>query len=203
VANPSLTPEIRKRLSDEIVFLRDTWTQLSSLFATSDETIKLLNATAPWFFVTVRRVFMREVVLGISRLTDSASSFGNPNLTIRVLLDDPAIDAIPDLRLQLTAAVEGAVTAAASVRAHRNKYIAHLDHATAMGTPATPLPDLLRTEIAGAISALESAYNLHGVRVLNSAMHFSIFGPSDADDLVEVLRGSDRWREWLELQDVE
>ena len=138
---PPLTPELRKRLCDELVYLRDTWTQLSSLFATSDEVISVLNATAPSFFAGVRRVYMREVLLAISRLTDPARVSGRDSLTIRALLEDPAVDSFPGLRGELTDAIDGAVAAAAPARAHRNKYIAHLDNATAIGALPQPLPE--------------------------------------------------------------
>ena len=62
----------------------------------------MLNACARWFFALTQRVLLREVLLGISRLTDSVKTGRFDNLVIGSLLQDPAVDKHPGLRQKLT-----------------------------------------------------------------------------------------------------
>jgi hypothetical protein len=78
--------DVRNKLFDEIVLLTDLWTQYNVLFMTSRETVDRLNDHARWFFRTVQRTFVHELILGISRITDPAASLGRKNVTLAALL---------------------------------------------------------------------------------------------------------------------
>ena len=149
------SPESRKRLYDEIVILHDSWAQYRFLFTESNERMQLLNVCGSWFFRTTQRNLLREVVLGISRLTDPIKTGKFDNLTIGMLLLDLSIDSHIGLRDRLDAAVAAAIGAADPMRPHRHKYIAHLDHPTALGSAVSPIPALARQQITDAINALD------------------------------------------------
>ena len=192
---------VRKRLWDELVIAHDSWEQYVTLFAHSDERVRMLNACAGWFFATTQRTLLREVILSISRLTDPIKSGSFDNLVIASLLSDSAIDSHDGLRDAMQAAVDAAVSKAASVRVHRNKYVAHLDHATALGTGDQPLPGLRREDISEAIDLLEKAYNLHGLRVHQSQAFFDVGSMGSVPALLKILESSERWTKWRELHD--
>ena len=144
---------------------------------------------------------MREVILGVSRLTDPLKTGGYENLVISRLLEDPLVAQYPGLREELSAAIEKAIVAAGPLRAHRNKYIAHLDHATAIGSPDAPLPGLKRETISDAIQALEAAYNIHGLRIRESHTFFDLSPTGGADALLASLESSTTWKDWQALQE--
>lgn len=193
----------RERLWNEIVLVNDAWAQYQHLYGSSSERVQILNGCARWFFALTQRALLREVILGISRLTDRVRSGSFDNLVIGCLLLDPAVDQYEGLRAELASAVQLAVSAASDVRAHRNKYIAHLDHATALGSPDAPLPKLPRAGITVAIDALGTAYNLHGKRIHSSHAFMDLQPLGGADALVRALESSERWRLLQTLQKSE
>jgi hypothetical protein len=188
---------IHKRLSDELVLLHDAWDQYQFLFGASEERVRMLNVCASWFFSLNQRVLLRETVLGISRLTDAQTTGQYDNLVLASLLLDPALDALPAVKADLNAAIENAVAAAGTVRVHRNKSIAHLDYATAIG--AEPLPGVSRRSISEVIEKMESAYKIHGQRVRKTDTDFVVYSLSSARALVEILEQSDRWKRYQKL----
>lgn len=195
-----LSDTTRRRLNDEIAMLRNTWDQFSTLFSAGIPRIEVLNACAPWFFGLTQRVFLRDVVLGISRLTDPPSQGAHRNLVIRLLLDDPAVDTHRGLRKRLEAAVDEAYRLALPIRKHRDKYIAHLDHKTAVSTPGTVLPVVPYSAITASIHALEHSYNVHGCAVHSADTSFSMSPLGDAKALVSALETSERWRTWERIR---
>jgi hypothetical protein len=201
---PTLTApefdESRKRLWDEIVMLHDVWDQYEELFAHSPDRVRMLNACAGWFFNLTQRVLLRETILGISRVTDPAKMRAFENLTLEFLLRDPALADLPVVEADLRAAITKAVEAATSIRKHRNKYIAHLDRRTAIGTPDEPLPGLPRGSLEAAIKAIEDAYQVHSQRVRDSHTFFDVGAPLGAKALLKILESSERWRLYRELR---
>jgi len=118
----------RKRLWDEIVLLHDAREQYLLLFGHSPERLEMLNACAAWFFGLVQRALLREQILGISRLTDPVKMGAKTNLVLRSLLADPALLGKGAVLAELEVAIGEAEATAKPIRAHRHKYIAHLDH---------------------------------------------------------------------------
>ena len=82
--------DTRTRIWNEIVSLHDAWAQYRYLFNESNERVQLLNTCASWFFATTQRLLMREVILGISRLTDPVKFGRFDNLVLSSLLLSPA-----------------------------------------------------------------------------------------------------------------
>lgn len=188
----------RKRLWDELVSLHDTWAEYNYLYGDKDR-VRLLNACAPAFFARHERLLLREVILGISRLTDPPKTGKFDNLVLESLVLDPAVAEHEGLREELEPAIKAAVTAAAPIRTHRNKYIAHLDHGTAIGSPSEPLPGLKGKAITAVVTAMGEVYNVHGGRVRESHAFFESSSLGGADALVRILEKSERWRLWREI----
>lgn len=188
---------IRKQLWNDLVNLHDAWAQYRFLFH-DEERVRMLNACARWFFGLTQRLLLRDVILGISRLTDPVQSGKHSNLVIASHLLDPAVDQHPGLREQLQAMVDDATRIASSIRVHRHKYIAHRDHATALGAEDAPLPGIRSATITEAITAMEDAYNIHGATIHESHASFELTPIGGADALVRILEASERWQKWKE-----
>lgn len=188
----------RKKLWDELVILHDIWAQYVYLFNESEERIRLLNACARWFFGTTQRLMMREVILGISRLTDPRKTGKHANLVLSSLLDDPGINHHQGLRAELEKAIEKVKVAAAPIRHHRDKYIAHLDEGTAVEATRHPLPGIKKGLIRQVIDDMGAVYNMHGSRTRDSHAFFELTALGSAQSLVEILVGSPRWAKWQE-----
>src|SRR6266545_2453164 len=134
----------RKRLWDELVNLHHAWEQYLKLYAHSEDRVKLLNASVRSFFAGLQRLLIRDVILSVSRLTDPPHSRGKANLVLSTMLDDPRLADRPQLKNQLESEISEVRKMAGPVRKHRNTYVAHLDHATAVGTSVDPLPGVTR-----------------------------------------------------------
>ena len=190
----------RSRLFDQLVMLHEHWAQWQKLFGESKERVTLLNACAPWFFNVLQGLLIREVLLAISRLTDPVGSGQRTNLVIRTLLSDPALKQRPEVTTELESAVIASEQAAEKFRTHRNKYIAHLDHAVAVGSGERLVPGVSAEEITDVVQKLEEAYNAHGVSMRETTTFFDLTPLGGVDALVRALEGSDRWAKWQELQ---
>ncbi len=190
---------VTKRLFDALVHLHDAWDHYQFLYGESPERVRMLNACAGWFFALTQRLLLQDTILGISRLTDSTKTGGQENLVLSSLLRDPALQEKPETKADLKGAIDDAVRTAAPVRLHRHKYVAHLDHATALGAADEPLPGLSRTRITEVIGKLESAYNVHSQRVRDTHTFFDLAPLGGGNALVTILEHSDRWKRYQEL----
>ena len=186
----------RQRLWDELVAIHDSWHQYRYLYVESRERVRMLNACARWFFASVQRLLVRDVILGISRLTDPLTVGGFDNLVLRRLVLDPAVSQHDGLAEQLKRLISDVETRAAPIRKHRNKYIAHLDHATAVNPADNVLPGVSVSEISGLIESMEAIYNLHGGRVRQSDSEFALAAMGSVESLALVLEGSERWKKF-------
>lgn len=81
-AMPTPLGEIHHELHEEVSWLHLKWNQFRALYASTDETIDLLNATAPTFFKNQCRIMWEDALLHLCRVTDRPKSCGKPTLTI-------------------------------------------------------------------------------------------------------------------------
>jgi hypothetical protein len=196
------TPEsfdaARGRLLNELVLLHDAWDQYMILGA-SPQNAAVLNKCASWFFGLVQRTVLREVLLGLSRVTDPMGKGKRLNLVLDTLLHDPALESRPDVHSAITEAIATAKKTVAPMRIHRHKYIAHLDHAVALGDTSELVKGVTTEGITAAIRAVEEPYRIHSLRVRGIDPSFEVASLGDATALLKVLENSDRWRRHLEL----
>jgi hypothetical protein len=191
---PEEFEESRNRLFDQLVLLDDAWATYRYLFGTSQERVRILNACAHWYFALTQRLLLAETILGISRLTDRPTTAGQENLVLDRLLEDPALEERTTLKAGLAAAIADARAAAAPIRAHRHKYVAHLDRDLAIGKPEEPLPGLSRESITAVIQKLQAVYNLHGNGLRRVDTSFELHPLAGADALLHILEASERWK---------
>lgn len=177
------------RLLHEIVTVRNTWDQFETLYF-DPESVRLLNISASWFFAVTQRVLLDDILIRVSRLADTPKI---ENLTIDVLLRDPALVSRPAIQAELEQAIQLARGKAEKIRRHRHKTLAHLDYKTAVGT-ASPLPELLNREILEAISALEDTYRLYRQRLHDTHVDLTLHAAGDASALVRTLAAAEGWQ---------
>jgi hypothetical protein len=191
-------PAAVHRLLQELVTAQDTWDQFETLYFNT-ENVRLLNATAPFFFAIAQRVLLDDVVLRVSRLVDTPRQ---ENLTINILLRDPGLATKPDIEAELERAIKEARDKADKMRRHRNKTIAHLDYGTAVRT-AKPLPTVVNREIVEALRALEAVYRLYRQRLHDTDIDFTAHIPGDASALVRTLAAAEGWELRREKEDLD
>ena len=192
--DPEAYEAARKRLWDDLVQLNDHWHQYVTLYASEPETVDLLNKHARWFFGSLQRSLIRDLILGISRLTDGPGSGDRTNLVLTELLRDPKLTAHPELAQELTARIEAVRKRATPVREHRHKYIAHRDHAVALGRTEDLLPAIRRDLMEGLLLEMIAIYELHGLRLHETSYVFELAALGSVEALVTSLKRADLWR---------
>ena len=114
-------------LDRELLWVQLKWEEYKALFATSPESVELLNTLAPFFWWNIQTVMWEDVLLHISRLTDAPKK----RLTVKQLpnlcRDDESV------REELEKRIADAVSATRFARDWRNRRIAHRDLETALG----------------------------------------------------------------------
>lgn len=197
---PEAFDDARRRLWNELVGVHDSWYQYEVL-GESPERAAMLSACAGWFFGLVQRLLLREVLLGLSRLTDNAATGRNTNLVLHTLLQDPALIAHPETARRISDAIATATSAVAPMRVHRHKYIAHLDHAVALGQPGSLPSGVSRETISAAVNLVEEPYRIHSRTIRESEPSFEVSTTGGAPALIRILETSDRWQRFKQIQE--
>jgi hypothetical protein len=161
-------------LWQELAQLHMTWSEFVELFGKKKSRIELLNNAAPYFFRMVQDRLWEAVCLHIARLTDPSNSLGRKdrsNLTIQNLPD--LIDDAT-LKAEVKKRCEAAIAVTAFARDWRNRRIAHRDLDLAMGTSATPLPDVPLKEVNDALGSFEAVLNALAGHFFKSETRFGL-----------------------------
>src|SRR5512144_2855527 len=85
--------QLHYELWNELAWIHAKWKQYHRLYGTSDDTVALLNKTAPSFFYLLGSILLDDVLLHIARLTDPPDLGGHTNLTLQCL--PPAVHEAP------------------------------------------------------------------------------------------------------------
>jgi hypothetical protein len=140
----------------ELMLLNTKWNDFKLLFCRSDANVRRLHDVAELFFQIVREVLADDIILGICRITDPATSrvkgVQRANLTldrIESLLPKSNAAKVRKIRNRLLA-----VRAACEpFRKHRNRRVGHFDLDTRMRRAGNLLPGI---SIRGTNRALKS-----------------------------------------------
>lgn len=144
---PAGAGELAYELSNGITHLHLKWKLYRALFGTSPERIDLLNQAAPAFFGHLEPIMRHDIVLAITRLTDSPRMGKHENASLGRLIEQlaPHADATKLDNWQSRLAVLDA--AAKPMRAMRNQFLAHEDLATVLNDHYQPSPSRADTEV--------------------------------------------------------
>jgi hypothetical protein len=140
-------------LSGEVLHIQEKWREYNKLFGHSQATVDLLNEWGSFLMWIIDDLFLADFILSICRLLDPAKSFGKTNLSLAFLNSQLEQNGEKFLNSQLKVTLAKLKQAAATLEKHRNKRIAHNDHATATGNNS--LPPYSRTLIEDAINSAE------------------------------------------------
>lgn len=188
-------------LGRQITELHAEWKTLIALFGTSEEQSRFLNEVAGVFFDTVYRALLRDVLLGISRLTDRPSTTGKDNLVLECLCQLPEVAADETLRSTVTEKLAEIKSNSHGIREHRHKYLAHLDLNVALDRNLDLLGGLKRRDVERVLDGIAEIFNVieqsHRDRTV-------MFGHVSIHDGAEtLLRHLDDARSWRALDPAE
>lgn len=134
-------------LWQEVAWLHIKCTEYLELFGSKSTRVDLLNRAAPAFFSMIQGVLWEDIVLHVARLTDSPTSLGNTNLTIRNLPE--LVD--PTMTEALRGLVDKGLLETQFCRDWRNRRIAHRDLELATNKSPRPLAAATRKQLNEAL----------------------------------------------------
>lgn len=167
-----------KVVFDEI--LRETntvtlyWHIWRKLFAVSAEQIDTLNQTAAGFFHVVQMGLRDLTFLSLSRLTDPLGTGKQGNLSLHRLLPDDRSEHESLFRDGLLQLIGEVCRRAESIRAWRNKKLAHLDYEMAVKSTRDSMPGISLEEIDETLVALQSVVNYFSKYYFDTTHYFGL-----------------------------
>lgn len=208
---PESIKDVFAQLKNEITSLHARWKIYRQLFAHSDDRIRLLNRSAPTFFLLIHGVLIDEIQLSIGKLTDPAGIYKNENLSLKKLheqvqklgkdrLSSKLNDILVDLCGEHKQNIPGKCD---TIRTRRNKRIAHFDLNTSIQLSTDPLPGVSRQMIEDVLASLRKYMNtIEGYYCQSEyRYHDPIIGPYDAEALVALLEYGLKFKH-LEIESV-
>ena len=131
------------------------------LFVESRDRVKLLNAiTGGAFLYDVQQIFWDDLMLCVTRLTDSPRMGRNENLTVQQLTGLPEVRRNRALRSEVQRWVDAAVQSAKPCRKYRHKRISHLDLQLEIAAAGPkPVPRASMVEVKAALDGIHGCLN--------------------------------------------
>jgi AbiU2 len=180
---------------DETVEVHAYWKLFNQLFGVSQDQIELLNRSAGFCFYAIEDALGTDIQRTLSKLSDPAQTGAKENATIGYLLNEVRRLQRPSSVDELQRLCQNFTASCQSIRARRNKMIAHADRAIALRTAAPP-PDATIGQINGALQALRDfmyAVAIYLEEPLTAYEHVIMRGQG-GDDLVSLLRMAERYQ---------
>lgn len=159
---PGFAPESREvfdALRTEVTFLHGLWDTYEQLFGT-EESVAVLNSTAPGAFSFLGYVIRHNIVMTICRITDPKRTGKKDNLTLdrlrHVISEQPQG---AQLLVELESRLKEINSACEPFRVRRNRTLSHLDLQTALKTHPETLPGIEKTQIADVLNRIAGFMN--------------------------------------------
>ena len=185
--------DIWQALKEEVVGLHGTRKLMRDLYGANADTVDLLNRSAGVFFASLERMMVRDLIIGIARLTDRAAQGDHANLSLGRLADLDWVVADPDCARALTDKLAAVATAARQFRVLRNKAVAHLDMPTRLNDEL--IPGVTIRELDRVLQAIADAMN-EAARPLGSTTFYAdVIQFGGAETLIKRLQQAEKWRE--------
>ncbi|WP_065204318.1 AbiU2 domain-containing protein [Shewanella woodyi] len=151
--------EIFEKLKAEVNNLHFHWMIYRQVFAQGPEEIELLNENGAYFFHITQYLFLDNVSLAFSKLTDPNRQGKNENLSLKQLIVKANEAEKPELVNELKEKFNRLKNSCENFRKLRNKRIAHADLEHAIGTNKELLPGISRQYIEDALALLRDFMN--------------------------------------------
>jgi len=178
-----------------ITELHAEWKSLLQLFGVSQAQSDFLNKFAGAFFDTVYRTLIRDILLGISRLTDPLSTARRDNLVLERLATLPEVQEDSALSSKVAAKLSEVKAKATSIRDYRNKYLAHLDLEASLGSGSDVLPGIRRQDIDAVLDGFADLFNLIEQALRGSTVMFNEVAINGGpESLLRHLEDAQSWK---------
>jgi len=188
---PESLREIFETIENELTWLHGRWIMYRQLFGADQQTLDLLNQSAPTFFGMLQFLWLDYVVLEICSLTDRPRSFGRDNLVLRQLYEQLDREKYTELATRLEEKDQAVEQSCGKLRTIRNRRIAHRDQRSALGAYQTPILGVSRKDVDDALVAMRDYVNCFRVEFMGSEMAFDQFElPDDATTLLGHLQAA-------------
>ncbi len=193
------TPEdmekLHKALWNEFGVLHLKWLLFSQLYE-DETTVNLLNESAPTFFGVCQTVFLDDIILVISRLTDPSHTKNKENLTLERLA--AAIDSanFPELKDEIDEALNLVRSNCNFARTNRNRRIAHTDLKTYFQEHPESLPSVTKEKIEEALLTVREVMNKFELHFSQNETGYEyLVLPDGANSLIGCLYDAKSYRE--------
>lgn len=190
---PADVAETHELIGRELYYLYTKWTYFKRLFCTDDETIRLLNYAAEFFFNIYAEVIRDDLILTVCRLTDPASTKvkgqEKANLTVKQLRKlIPVADS--SLHNSLDPEISVLDSHVEKFREHRNRRIGHHDLDTRRGRSHATVPSLGLNEMEDALSGIATILDLVEKHYDQDEQPYQngIYGSGNAEELIQFIR---------------
>ncbi len=142
-------------LSNELLWAQMVWSDYRALYA-SQQSIGVLNSSAPAFFWTLENVLWESVFMSLCRLTDNLEVGYKPTLSIQRL---PLLFLDESAKLVLSGLVDDALKKTDFARKWRNRRLGHTELRPLDAEKVKPLPEASRQDVEIALDALRAILN--------------------------------------------
>jgi AbiU2 len=187
--------DVYDALYQDISLLHAKWEVFNQLYVTSEETVGLLNESAPSFFRICQDMLIDDILLTISRLTDPHQTFNRDNLSMERLVAYVDESKYADLRDEIEQLLIEAKSKCIFARELRNRRIAHTDLSTRLQAEANPLPAFTKQQIKEALSALRAIMNKIETHFEDTTVLYEqVLMPGDGNSLIAHLRDARIYR---------
>jgi hypothetical protein len=193
---PTKIHDLWVTLKAEAVWLHGRWIIYCQLYGTSKERVDVLNRSASTFFNVLQKSLLQDIQLSLGKLGDPKGSGARTNLSLSTLAAELECIGENALVKKLKPLIVSFDDACQKLRRRRNKWIAHFDLNTMLGSKVTPLQGPFRAEIEAALEALREALNcveFHYAESHTAYEHFVM--NNDGEHLIVTLKQGLRYRE--------
>lgn len=193
---PTPVHDLWSAIDAEVVWLHGRWIIYRQLYGTSPERIQLLNQSAGTFFNVLNQMLLQDVQLSLSKLCDPAGTGTRTNMTLAALVDAFKTCDESTLVAKLEPLLAAFDISCSKIRHRRDKWIAHFDRATMLGSKVNPRQGPSRNEIEVALAALRAFMNCVQLYYLDSQTMYAHFVmDSDGEHLIFALKRALRYKQ--------
>jgi hypothetical protein len=160
--------------------------EFRKIFTENDIDYKILNETAPNFFLTFQRYFWNNVILSISRFIDPPESFSNYNLTIDILVklaEDNNLSCLEEIKRIIGNVREKSK----KIKLWRSKIIAHRDVGYALKSNFDDMKIYL-SEVEEILDSIGNCVNKVYFELKNKTIYWQPIPSDNAEALMFFLR---------------
>ncbi|SNT12189.1 hypothetical protein SAMN05421640_2374 [Ekhidna lutea] len=160
---------IYHQLRNELIFIHIKWCEFEELYA-HEERVELMKKNSPNFFYYLQNILFEDVILAITRITESKTNKGKENLTIRHF---PSL--VSDKLKGKTGKLIKRINSESSFcRDRRNRKIGHLDKNLALKENPKPLEIASRNKVNQVLDSLAELMNFLQLEYMNSSTHYRV-----------------------------